>query len=110
MMQLIRLGLIATLICALAACGLRYIDAPPVTAEDRWIKNGLTKNDIYRALIACGYDRSSRNEAQRAEVDKCMLSGGFIFIDSPYGQQGAICKYPEYQNRPSCQSIHSHRK
>jgi len=110
MKPFLRLGLIVTLSCVLASCGLRHIDAPPVTAEDRWIKNGFTANEIYRALVVCGYDRFSRNEAQQVEVDNCMLSSGFVFIDSPYGQQGAICKYPEYQHRPSCQSLKKTRE
>jgi hypothetical protein len=93
------------LVSPLFACGLRYIDAPPVTQESRWIKNGFTKNDVYRALNTCGYDRSLRDETQRAAVDNCMLSLGFTFIDSPYGEQGSICMYPEYQQRPSCLSL-----
>lgn len=105
MMQYLCLVVIVALSSVLASCGLRYIDAPPVTAEVRWIKAGHTKNDIYRVLVACGYDKSTRNDGQRVDVDKCMLSRGFVFIDSPYGQQGAICKYSDYQYLPSCQSL-----
>lgn len=105
MMQFLRMVVIVALSSSMVSCGLRYIDAPPVTVEDRWIKDGHTRNDIYRVLVACGYDKSTRNDDQRVAVDKCMLSRGFVFIDSPYGQQGAICKYSDYQYLPSCQSL-----
>jgi hypothetical protein len=110
MEQFLRLIVIVALSSGLASCGLRYIDAPPITIEDRWIKDGHSKNDIYRAVIACGYDRATRNNDQQISVDKCMLSRGFIFVDSPYDQQGAICKYADYQHLPSCQSLKNEKK
>ena len=110
MSQFLRLVVIVALSSALASCGLRYIDAPPISVEDRWIKDGYSKNDIYRVLIACGYNKATRNNDQQIFVDKCMLLRGFIFIDSPYGQQGAVCKYADYQHLPSCQSLKNQRK
>ena len=89
----------------LISCGLQNFDAPPVTAEDRWIKKGYTKNDIWNALTLCGYDNRSQDEMQREKVENCMLEKRFIYIDSPYGEQGAVCKYLEYEHRPSCQSL-----
>ena len=105
MKQLMRLWILVVFSLALPSCGLRYIDAPPVTDEDRWIKPGLNKNDVWRALTACGYDAPTWTKSQQVGVDNCMLSNGFTFIDSPYGQQGAICKFPDYQHFPSCQSL-----
>ena len=99
--------LTVSFLSALTSCSLRYLDAPPVGVQDRWLKDNFTPNDIYHALLACGFEPSSRNEALRFLVDKCMLSQGFIFIDSPYGEQGSICMYPDYQLRPSCQSLKS---
>lgn len=95
---------------ALTACGLRYIDAPPVTQEDRWIKEGYNKNAIWRALNVCGYDRSTWNMKQQIKVDECMLSQKFIFIDSPYGEQGSICKFPDSKELPSCRYLEDIRQ
>ena len=92
---------------ALTSCALQYIDAPALTPEDRWIKSDQGKNDIWRALRACGYDSATRDKDQRVAVDKCMLKGGYIFIDSPRGSHGAICNFPQYQDLPSCQSLKS---
>lgn len=105
MTQYLRLLVIAALGAALASCGIRHIDAPALTPEDRWIKSGQAKNDIWRALRACGYDGATRDNDQRVAVDRCMLEAGFVFIDSPRGQYGAICGFPQYQHLPSCQSL-----
>jgi hypothetical protein len=97
------------LIGILPACMLRYIDAPPVVEKDRWIKKGFSKDDVSRELDECGYSRTIIDETQRRIVGACMLSKGFVFIDSPYGTQGAICIYPKYQKRLSCQSLKGHQ-
>lgn len=104
MMRFLRLGLIAALVYAMAACGSQY-STKAVGEGDRWVKKGYVKNDIWRALVDCGYDRSSWNVTQQEAVDKCMLSRGFIFIDSPYGKYHAVCDSPRNQHLPSCQSL-----
>lgn len=123
----IRFGLTAIFCCTLTSCGLQYVDVSPPREEARWIKDGVTKNDMYlalleggrgrdilannyRALLACGYDKRAWSIAQQEAVDNCMLSTGFVFIDSPYGQHGARCNFPEYQNLPSCQSLKKTRE
>ncbi len=89
----------------ISSCGLRHIDAPPLSEEDSWVKNGYKKFDIWKALQACGYDRNTWSMEQQIKVDECMLSRNFVFIDSPYGQQGSMCKFQSNENLPSCKSL-----
>lgn len=86
-------------------CSLKTIDAPPVTIEDRWVRQATSKFEVKTNLMECGYVRKEWSESLATKVDNCMLSKGFKFIDSPYGQQGAICIHEEYKNRPSCKSL-----
>lgn len=109
-MKLIPVGIIIILSLGITSCGLRYIDAPSPNEEDRWIKNGFTKQTIRSALVDCGYDIPKWSVSQQEQVDTCMLSKAFVFIDSPYGQQGAQCKHASYQHLPSCQSLKNQRK
>lgn len=89
----------------LAGCSLKTIDAPPITIEDRWVRQATSKVEVRKNLVECGYVRKEWTELIAAKVDSCMLSKGFQFIDSPYGEQGAICIHDEYKNRPSCKSL-----
>lgn len=109
-MKFIFVGTTTVLSFWITACSLQYIDAPSPNEEDRWIKSGFTKQTIRSALIGCGYDIPNWSVRQQEQVDICMLARGFVFIDSPYGQQGAQCKHAAYQHLPSCQSLKNQRK
>jgi hypothetical protein len=75
-----------------------------------WIKKGYNKDAIWRVLSVCGYDRSTWNMEQQVKVDECMLSQDFIFIDSPYGEQGSICTFFSNKELPSCRFLENSRQ
>lgn len=106
-MKIIKFLTSLLLIVFLSSCALQYLDAPSPSEEDSWIKKGLSKNDIVFYLEKCGHKESTWNMQQQEKTDKCMLSHKFIFIDSPYGETGSICKFLEYKNLPSCKSLNS---
>ncbi|TDN90165.1 hypothetical protein EV677_2241 [Herminiimonas fonticola] len=89
----------------LCSCSLHYMDAPPPSQNQYWIKSGHSLELINVALISCGYDEPRWSVEQQEKVDICMLRKGFVFRDSPYGKVHARCTYPPYQHLPSCQSM-----
>ena len=93
--------------CICTACSLPEMGKPPLDAGDRWVKDGLNKEQVRRAYIKCGYNDSNWNMQIQKDMDNCMLRNGFIFIDSPYENAHRQCKdiYPEFQHLPSCQSL-----
>lgn len=88
-----------------SGCGIQYMDKPSLHQSDRWVKSGNSKKDIEKALADCGYDEPKWDIGQQENVDICMLSRGYIFIDSPYGSINSRCKHVPYQHLPSCQSL-----
>lgn len=118
------------LICAgvlMSSCSLHKMDWPTADVQDKWQKPGYTKNDVARFLWKdCGYknDRELAKEkpgldpkafqrewdTMMVRAEECMLANGFVYVDEPDGFVGGICKYPDYQHRPSCQSLKKTRE
>lgn len=102
-----KFAIIFIITCLCAACSLSEMGDPPLDAGDRWIKEGLNREQVRRAYIKCGYNESNWNMKIQKDIDNCMLSNNFIFIDSPYESVHRQCKdiYPKFQRLPSCQSL-----
>lgn len=105
-MKIFRLILVWSVLALQVACGLQYIDRPLPREADLWKKVNFSRQEIDRALWEeCGYKNKGWTIDLQEKVDLCMLSKGFTFIDSPYGDFGSRCKHDEYKHLPSCQSL-----
>jgi hypothetical protein len=90
------------------SCGLQYIDKPQPFEWETWAKQDVTPWQVKQELIQCGasFNYNGWSIKKQIDIDNCMLAKGFIFIDSPYGDFGAICNSPKYKNiLPSCLSM-----
>ena len=98
-------------ISATSGCvGLQDFGKAHPEAALSWNKLGVSQDET-RAILwtQCGYKKVGLTEVLRIETDRCMLSKEFKYTDIRYGGEG-ICDFPQYQQRPSCQSLKKQNK
>jgi hypothetical protein len=90
----------------LSGCGgWQDFDNPHPEAAVSWKKSGVSVDETRRILRSqCGYEKTAWTVKLQMDVDRCMLSRDFKFVDIKYGGKG-MCDFPQYQHLPSCESI-----
>ena len=85
-----------------AGCSSNMFQPPPPSFL-AWIKSGVDRLEIKKALLECGHDspsgfRSGRSYDDQAKASLCMEKAGYRHIDEPVGW---CTNHPEW-NLPSC--------
>ncbi|MDR2239546.1 MAG: hypothetical protein LBE33_03820 [Zoogloeaceae bacterium] len=99
MANLVSIAFIA--MTTLSACGKPFSKPPPPYEFERWEKTGVTKEEIKKILLECGYETPFLNGRQNLNeviiADRCMTKNGYIYLGS-YDP----CSYSYGKNLPGC--------